>query len=78
MKDKLKLLDLSKNYIISRKDDNKPYYEVQPNEGDCYACIFDDGEIEYWGCTGERYDFKIDIDQLSQLVEYIKCLKEEK
>ena len=78
MKDKLKLLDLSKHYNIQRyDDDDSPRYEVRSNTGDCYAIMFDDGKIEYWGDTNDYYDFKIDIDQLFELVEYIKCLKEE-
>lgn len=78
MKDKLKLLDLSKHYNIQRyDDDDRPRYEVRSNTGDCYAIIFDDGKIEYWGDTNDYYDFKIDIDQLFQLVDYVKCLKEE-
>ena len=86
MKDKLKLLDLSKDFTITRYDDNdedckkhgaKPrhQYTIDPYDGDIYAVIHDDGDIEYWGSTGEYYDFKINIEKLNKLIDYVNCLR---
>ena len=76
MRDKLKLLDLGKNYTIKRAD-NEDYYIVEQNNGNFYAYVNDDGSIEYWGDTGEYYDFKIDLDKLKDIVEFINVLKVE-
>lgn len=82
MKDKLKLLDLSKDFTISRVDHEakngcpaRHYYQVD-NKSDLYAIINDDGKIEYWGDTGDYCDFKINVDNLMKLIDYVNCLKE--
>lgn len=82
MQDKLKLLDLSKNFIVTRHNadpkfpKDKSYYKVEETDGDIYVIMFDDGSIEYWGYTGEYYDFKFDIEHVKRMETYINLLKE--
>ena len=79
VKKKLKLLDLSKNYSVTKKLDskNQEYYYIEDTQSDIYANVYKDGKIEYWGYTGEYYDFKIDIKALNQLVDFVEILTKE-
>ena len=75
---KLRLLELSENYNVHKATDGeKEFYKVEDVNGDCYAKIFKDGKIEYWGCTEEYYDFEIDLDRLKQLVEFVEIISKE-
>lgn len=82
MQEKLKLLDLSKNFIVTRHNTDpkfpadKAYYKIKETDGNIYVKMFDDGSIEYWGSTGEYYDFEFDIEHVKRMETYINLLKE--
>lgn len=76
---KLRLLELSDTYNVHKAIENgeKEFYNVEDVNGNCYAKIFKDGKIEYWGYTGDYYDFKIDLDRLKQLIEFVEIISKE-
>lgn len=82
LKDNLRFLELSREFIIEKQEsgDYKITFDCVKDH-DIVAFIDTKGEVEYCvsDCYNCGYDYvTIDVEQLNKMMEFVKLLKENK